>query len=555
MEEKYYGNNIRKKYIYMDDKIIIQTRLDWWVYPVILFDVLLVFVLCDAEVWEFLLVGGRSLGILFGFVLSAIPIGIFKIWSMRRVKVYSDRIEVRYLFHRKWNSQIMLKDVDCCCAEVVEVETKDDWQQHNRIYLLTGNKLWLYISGKDCANSEEMLSVLTEHFGIPLRNGSINLSAEEQRTVWHGGYILLEDISREELTAMGRQRRRHQEPRSDFDSFRSTRRKYFFIEYGLILLIAAFFVMYFLGRFALRTVKEKKTVALSYIDGKTEIPSEIYYIVDSVDVDAEGILCSSYKMRWNKNIDYWAFPVKGRNDLWISVAIEDRKDVPSSVYYGSDYCVEKLHRRYTYKIATNENEYQNVVSAIVKASNTKTKGEFMLLAVCDENPISTGRVFYFDALSWKQGAADSKKAEDKEHKRQKAFQLMKQAAEEVAAAQYSLGLMYEFGDCVAADSVEAFRWYELAAGQEYDANTRVEAMNQMSYIYARRRQYEKAIAVIDSAISIWPMEANLYDSKGEHLYKSGDVEGAWRMWKRVMELDPKFMETHDSELFRLIYGK
>lgn len=132
---------------------------------------------------------------------------------------------------------------------------------------------------------------------------------------------------------------------------------------------------------------------------------------------------------------------------------------------------------------------------------------------------------------------------------------MKMAAEEVPAAQYRLGVMYEFGNGTAADSVQALRMYELAAGQDYDTRVKIDAMNQMSYLYARRRQYEKALAVIDSAIAVSPYEANLYDSKGEHLYRSGDKEGAEVMWKRVMELDPQFTEKHDSELYRLLHGK
>lgn len=97
--------------------------------------------------------------------------------------------------------------------------------------------------------------------------------------------------------------------------------------------------------------------------------------------------------------------------------------------------------------------------------------------------------------------------------------------------------------------------YTKAAVQNQDAKAKIDAMNQMSYLYARRRQYEKALAVIDSAIAVSPYEANLYDSKGEHLYRSGDKEGAEVMWKRVMELDPQFTEKHDSELYRLLHGK
>ena len=485
--------------------------------------------------------------------------------SMRCAKVYNDRIEVKYLFHRKWNYRIMLKDVDCCCTESVEEEVDMGRGAnvnilYNRIYLLTGKKLWLYVSHSDGTNYEEMLSVLTEYFGIPLRKGSINLSAQELKTVKRGGYILLDDVTDEELAEMKMQRMRRRQPREDFKIPRSRKWKYFCMEFSSILLVVITAATIMSGRYILHTVKEKNTVALSCIDAKTEIPTESYYIVDSVDVDSNGIFCSSRTRAFNK-LSQWIYPVKGRNDVWLYVDVEDRIDILSSVDYNlkygnyeSKYSIRELHKRRTYKPVSDEHEYRKLAETIAKARNVEIKNT-QLIILCTEKPIKTRRAIYFEALNVKNSPTrkgDEKKALEK---KQRVFHLMEQAAEEVAAAQYELGIMYESGYGTTANMAKALHMYELAAGQDYDTKTKINAMNQMSYTYARRQQYEKAIAIIDSAIAVLPMEANLYDSKGEHLYRSGDKEGAGKMWKLVMELDPQFTRKHDSELYRLLYGK
>ena len=218
----------------MEDKIIIQSRHKWLVYPSILAAALLLFAMCTKLFWELIGLflidsGGARLGImLVGTSITILTFGFCAIWFMRSVKVYSDRIEVKYLLHPKWNYQIMLKDVDCFCVETKQVETEKSYYQYSRIYLLTGRKLWLYISGGEGSNSDEMFSVLTDHFGIPQRKGTIKLSWKEEEVVKHGGYISLDDISDEELEAMAAQRKQRPQPRSDFEMPRSTRWKYFF---------------------------------------------------------------------------------------------------------------------------------------------------------------------------------------------------------------------------------------------------------------------------------------------------------------------------------------
>lgn len=534
----------------MRGNLIIQSRRKWYTYPLFFFALFNIYwVVTDFNSLTETRGGVKVLS----FALSIILFAAYKFWFIRRIKVYNDRVEVIFPLHWKWNYQVMLKDVDCCCAEIVEVENKSHYIRYNRIYFLTGKKLWLYISEGDSSNFEEMLDVLTDYFGIPIRSGSIDLSSSDLKIVEHGGYIELEDISDEELSTMRMQRRQRSLPRHDFVVPRSTRWKYFILEYALFILPIAAAMMYLFYGQIIQIFQNKNTVALSCIDAKTKIPSVTYYDVDSVDVDnAASVFYSSKaiyrsdgkKLDTHKNVSYYAFPVKGRSDVWIFVVAEDYVEVPSPDYYGIDYFARKLNRKHTYENVADEKDYQNLIATISEKTNTKIPKAPLLLVVYDETPMYTGRATYFKALE-----------RIKNKKFKEAYLLMKQAAEEIAAAQYQLGVMYEYGNGTAANADEALRLYILATKQDYDEKTKVDALNQLSYLYAERQQYEKAIAVIDSAIAIKPQEANLYDSKGEHLYKSGDKEGAKRMWQRVMELNPQFTDEHQSELSRLLSGK
>ena len=54
------------------------------------------------------------------------------------------------------------------------------------------------------------------------------------------------------------------------------------------------------------------------------------------------------------------------------------------------------------------------------------------------------------------------------------------------------------------------------------------------------------MTAIDNAIKLNPKEANYYDSKGEILLMMGDGQNALRMWHKVMELDPNFLQKHNG---------
>ena len=107
---------------------------------------------------------------------------------------------------------------------------------------------------------------------------------------------------------------------------------------------------------------------------------------------------------------------------------------------------------------------------------------------------------------------------------------------------------------------------KLANGEEMDAVSLFESAyqldseasapymargyNWLAYQYANDEDYDTALETIEKAISMQPLEANYYDSKGEILLMSGDVQGALDMWNKVIELDPDFAKKHKSTLYK-----
>ncbi len=82
--------------------------------------------------------------------------------------------------------------------------------------------------------------------------------------------------------------------------------------------------------------------------------------------------------------------------------------------------------------------------------------------------------------------------------------------------------------------------------------TQLSSLNKKAYEEAKEGNYEKAIETIDEAIKIKPDEAFLYDSKGEFLLNEGDERGAVKMWRKVIDLAPDFLDNYNggTELYK-----
>lgn len=143
-----------------------------------------------------------------------------------------------------------------------------------------------------------------------------------------------------------------------------------------------------------------------------------------------------------------------------------------------------------------------------------------------------------------------------ENSYEKALPLLKQAAEEGnCVAQYRLSQMYNFGKGTIADKEEALKWLTIVSKQNENNKYKAEALNEIAYYYVNQKQYDKALATIETAIETRPHEANYYDSKGEILYLMGNKKEAKEMWNKVISLEPDFLKNHDSNLYKMLTKK
>ena len=81
--------------------------------------------------------------------------------------------------------------------------------------------------------------------------------------------------------------------------------------------------------------------------------------------------------------------------------------------------------------------------------------------------------------------------------------------------------------------------------------------NRLASVYINQQELTKAIDTIDRAISSITDDANLYDTKGEILLMMDDEQGALEMWRKVLEIEPDFVQKlgQYSELYKQLKEK
>lgn len=91
------------------------------------------------------------------------------------------------------------------------------------------------------------------------------------------------------------------------------------------------------------------------------------------------------------------------------------------------------------------------------------------------------------------------------------------------------------------DSLTAQEWLDKAVENSDTAYVASE-LNDISYFYAAKEQYEKALSLLYIALSYDDQQANIHDSVGEMLCNLGRKEEALEEWYMVLELNPDFLE-------------
>jgi tetratricopeptide (TPR) repeat protein len=69
------------------------------------------------------------------------------------------------------------------------------------------------------------------------------------------------------------------------------------------------------------------------------------------------------------------------------------------------------------------------------------------------------------------------------------------------------------------------------------------ALNDLAYLYARNRQFDKAFAAMDRYVALLPKEPNPQDSYGELSRMAGNFEGSLQHYRAALKIDPDFVTS------------
>ena len=69
------------------------------------------------------------------------------------------------------------------------------------------------------------------------------------------------------------------------------------------------------------------------------------------------------------------------------------------------------------------------------------------------------------------------------------------------------------------------------------------ALNDLAYVYARNRHFDKALAAMDRYVALLPKEPNPQDSYGELLRMAGNFEGSLTHYRAALKIDPDFVTS------------
>jgi len=88
------------------------------------------------------------------------------------------------------------------------------------------------------------------------------------------------------------------------------------------------------------------------------------------------------------------------------------------------------------------------------------------------------------------------------------------------------------------DQAQRFMEKALVIDKNYPA-----ALNDLAYVDARNRRFDKAFAAMDRYVALLPKEPNPQDSYGELLRMSGNFEGALTHYRAALKIDPDFVSS------------
>ena len=473
--------------------------------------------------------------------LGVIPLfAIITLWNLRRVIVYPDRVETKYIIGLYSGSTIMMDDVDGYCIENYFEEVKSDKVWYKRILLIKGNKLYMYVSNSECSNFSDMEAILTDYFCLEKLNRNIELSVVEQEKLKDGKGIVYNGITNEEAAALRKRRDERLMSASASSGWDNTNIWTFELtgwkNVGLILIIAGILMV---GGQLYSAYNESLTDRFEVVDYATTFSDNPYVLADSVDVDWQYSKLYEQRNGTEKYeiISKWAFPIRATKNFWatISVLTDERDHMPDGNQLAR--ILQVFRERHHYKLIKGKSS--DIIEKIFFSRVVKSEPTFIQLDYDDEE-IKMGRVLYRNAVYHLEINDDGK-----------ALSQLKQSFDDgYPRAAITIGEMYMKGKGVEKDIDEAIVWFKKAIDQTEYLQTKADAYNLLSYAYAEKSQWNLAIASCDSAIALRPDDINLYDSKGEHLFMSGDTAQAKSIWEMILEKDPelKYLNRRKSQL-------
>ena len=88
------------------------------------------------------------------------------------------------------------------------------------------------------------------------------------------------------------------------------------------------------------------------------------------------------------------------------------------------------------------------------------------------------------------------------------------------------------------DQAQRFMEKALAIDKNYPA-----ALNDLAYVEARNREFDKAFAAMDRYVALLPNEPNPQDSYGELKRMAGEFDSALEHYKAALKMDPDFVSS------------
>jgi tetratricopeptide (TPR) repeat protein len=111
-----------------------------------------------------------------------------------------------------------------------------------------------------------------------------------------------------------------------------------------------------------------------------------------------------------------------------------------------------------------------------------------------------------------------------------------------ASANMELGMTF----IVAGNKEKAGASFKRASELDPGGDGSANSMNRFAYFLSEKGQTEAGLRLLETALEIYPREANLYDSAGEFYMKLGRQEKAIEFYTRALEIDSNYSNAGNA---------